>query len=56
MAVISAMIAVVLIIFGFVDMVSIVREIFRGRTVGSDGVEPTNSHRRRMLIHVGDTC
>lgn len=53
MAVISAIIAAVLIIFGLLDMVSIVREIFRTRITGSDGAkEPRFVHRRWIFIHL----
>jgi hypothetical protein len=49
----SAIIAVALIIFGLIDLVSIVREIFAWRTVGSeDTPELRLARRRRILVHV----
>ena len=53
MAVISAITAAVLIIFGLLDMASIVREIFRRRAIGSDGAkEPRFVRRQWIFIHL----
>jgi hypothetical protein len=44
---------VALVIFGVLNFISVVAEIFGRRTVGSDGAkEPRFFHRRRIFIHL----
>ena len=45
---------VALLIFGLLDLISVVMEIFRRRTAGSNGLkEPTVVRRRRIWLHLG---
>jgi Na+-driven multidrug efflux pump len=52
-AAISAIIAVALIVFGLIDMISIVAEILAWKTVGGkDPKELRLMRRRRILLHL----
>ena len=45
---------VALLIFGLLDLISVVMEIFGRRTAGSNGLkEPTVVRRRRIWLHLG---
>jgi hypothetical protein len=45
---------VALLIFGLLDLISILTEIFGRRTVGSNETkESIVAHRRRILLHLG---
>jgi len=45
---------VALLIFGLLDLISVVMEIFRRRMAGSNGLkEPTVVRRRRIWLHLG---
>jgi hypothetical protein len=45
---------VALLIFGVLDLISVVMEIFGRRTAGSNGLkEPTVVPRRRIWLHLG---
>jgi predicted MFS family arabinose efflux permease len=53
-AVMSAVIAVALIVFGLIDMVSIVRDIFAwGAADSKDPKELRLMRRRRIVLHLG---
>jgi hypothetical protein len=50
----SVITCVALIIFGVLELVSVVTEIFRQRAAGSDGLEEsTVVPRRRIWLHLG---
>jgi hypothetical protein len=43
-----------LLIFGLLDLISVVTEIFGRRTVGSNDLkQPGSVHRRRIWLHFG---
>jgi hypothetical protein len=45
---------VALLIFGLLDLISVVTEIFGRRTVGSNEAKELGvAHRRRILLHLG---
>jgi hypothetical protein len=45
---------VALLIFGLLDLISVVTEIFGRRTVGSnEAKESSVAHRRRLWLHLG---
>jgi predicted MFS family arabinose efflux permease len=42
-----------LLLFGLLDLISVLTEIFRRRTVGSnEAKESSVAHRRRVLLHL----
>jgi hypothetical protein len=50
----SVMVAVSLIIFGLLDLISIVSEIFGRRAVSTNGTKVLRfAHRRRVWLHLG---
>jgi hypothetical protein len=50
----SVVIGVAICIFGLLDLISIVTEIFGRSTVGSnEAKESSVAHRRRILLHLG---
>jgi hypothetical protein len=50
----SVITLVALLIFGLLDLISVVTEIFGRRTVGSNEAKESGvAHRRRTLLHLG---
>ena len=50
----SVMVVVSLLIFGLLDLISIVSEIFGRRAVSTNGAKgPGFVHRRRVWLHLG---
>jgi hypothetical protein len=49
----SVIIGVAICIFGLLDLISIVTEIFGRSTVGNEAKESSVAHRRRILLHLG---
>jgi amino acid transporter len=50
----SVITIVALLIFGLLDLISVVTEIFGRRTVAGNEANPSSvAHRRRILLHLG---
>ena len=50
----SVITGVALVIFGLLDLISVIMEIFGRKTVGSNALKESGSvYRRRILLHLG---